>query len=126
VFLWLRRGTLRSAQVVRFLRHLRRHQRGPVLLLWDGLNTHRSRETRAHLDAQRHWLEVHRLPPYAPELNPVESLWGWFKGPAGTAHLCPDSLEPLARELRQARRRLGRRSAVLDGFLHRTGLFFAA
>jgi transposase len=24
---------------------------------------------------QPHWLEVHQLPPYSPELNPTERLW---------------------------------------------------
>jgi transposase len=25
--------------------------------------------------SNRHWLEVHQLPPYSPELNPTERLW---------------------------------------------------
>jgi putative transposase len=89
---------------VRFLRHLRRHLAGPVVLFWDGLNAHRSLETRAHLEAQRSWLTVHRLPAYAPELNPVEGVWAWFKGTA-TANLCPDGLAPLRQRLRTGRRR---------------------
>ena len=46
-----------------------------VVLLWDGLSSHWSHKMRAHLDAQRDWLTVERLPAYAPELNPVEYLW---------------------------------------------------
>lgn len=115
-------GAIRSTQVVRFLRHLRRHIRGPVVLLWDGLNAHRSAETRTYLEAQRAWLSVHRLPAYAPELNPVEGLWAWFKGTAA-ANLCPDDLAPVRRQLRLGRRRLGRHHARLRGFLHKAGLF---
>jgi DDE superfamily endonuclease len=37
-----------------------------VVLLWDGLGSHWSHKVRAHLDAQRHWLTVERLPAYAP------------------------------------------------------------
>jgi hypothetical protein len=44
---------------------------GPLVLVWDGLNTHTSRAMR-ELTAARDWLTVFRLPPYAPELNPVE------------------------------------------------------
>jgi putative transposase len=44
---------------------------GPVVLVWDGLNTHTSRAMR-ELVAARSWLTVFQLPAYAPELNPVE------------------------------------------------------
>jgi hypothetical protein len=44
---------------------------GPLVLVWDGLNTHASRAMR-ELIAARDWLTVFRLPAYAPELNPVE------------------------------------------------------
>jgi hypothetical protein len=43
-----------------------------LVLLWDGLSAHWSHQMRAHLDAQRAWLQVERLPVSAPELNPVE------------------------------------------------------
>jgi hypothetical protein len=44
---------------------------GPLVVVWDGLNTHTSRAMR-ELVAARSWLRVYRLPPYASELNPVE------------------------------------------------------
>ena len=44
---------------------------GPVVLGWDNLNAHVS-HAMAGLIAVRPWLTVFRLPPYAPELNPVE------------------------------------------------------
>jgi transposase len=47
-----------------------------VVLLWDGLSAHWSHRMRQHLDGQRDWLTVERLPAYAPEPNPVEYLWG--------------------------------------------------
>jgi hypothetical protein len=46
-----------------------------VVLLWDGLSSHWSHKMRAHLEQQRDWLTVERLPAYAPELNPAEYLW---------------------------------------------------
>lgn len=121
VFLMTHPGAVRSPQVVRFLRHLRRHIRGRVVLLWDGLHAHRSLETRAYVEAQSSWLTVHRLPAYAPELNPVEGLWAWCKGTAA-ANLCPDSLAPVRHQLRLGRRRLGRHPDLLQGFLHKAGL----
>jgi hypothetical protein len=47
--------------------------RGPVVVVWDNLNTHVS-DTMTELIAARDWLTVYRLPPYAHELNPVEML----------------------------------------------------
>jgi transposase len=44
---------------------------GPVVLVWDNLNTHVSR-AMSDLSAARDWLRVFRLPPYASEFNPVE------------------------------------------------------
>lgn len=121
VFLLLHLGAVRSAEVVRFLRHLRRHLRGQVILVWDGLHAHRSRETRAYLDEQRHWLTVVRLPAYTPDLNPVEGMWNWLKG-SRLPNLCPESLQPIRTNLRRARRTLARRSKIAHGFLRRTGL----
>jgi hypothetical protein len=46
---------------------------GPLVLVWDNLNTHIS-AAMTELISARDWLTVYRLPPYAPELNPVE-MW---------------------------------------------------
>jgi hypothetical protein len=68
--------TVNSERVTAFLRGLRRHIPGRILLLWDGLPSHRSAHTAQFLADSRHWLRVERLSAYAPELNPVEYLWG--------------------------------------------------
>ena len=44
---------------------------GPIVLIWDNLNTHTS-GAMAGLIAARDWLTVFRLPSYASELNPVD------------------------------------------------------
>jgi transposase len=71
-------GSIRSPQVVEFLSHLLRHIPGKLLVIWDGLKCHRSRLTWDFIREQqgRIWLEF--LPAYAPELNPVEYLWGYL------------------------------------------------
>ena len=51
---------------------------GPIVLVWDNLNTHTS-AAMAELVAARPWLTVYRLPPYAHELNPVEPVWSHLK-----------------------------------------------
>jgi putative transposase len=44
---------------------------GPLVLVWDNLNSHVS-AAMTELIAARDWLTVYQLPPYAHELNPVE------------------------------------------------------
>lgn len=114
---------MRSRQIVVFLRHLARHLSGPIVLIWDGLNAHKSRETKTYLASQARRFTVERLPAYAPELNPVEGLWGWSKGHA-VPDLCAENLEPVRRGLRRGCRHLRRRPDVLIGFLSRAGLSF--
>jgi hypothetical protein len=53
-----------------------RHIPGPLLILWDGLTAHRSRLVKQFVVDQNGRIELERLPAYAPELNPVEFLWG--------------------------------------------------
>jgi transposase len=45
----------------------------PVTLIWDNLGAHRSKAMRAYV-ATHAWPELEFLPPYAPELNPVEGV----------------------------------------------------
>jgi putative transposase len=67
-----------AERVVRFLRDLLRHLRGKVIVVWDGGTNHKGPAIREFLRRnKRLWLE--RLPPYAPDLNPVEAVWGWLK-----------------------------------------------
>jgi hypothetical protein len=58
---------------------------GPLVLVWDGLNTHTSRAMR-ELIAARAWLTVFQLPAYAPELNPVEPVLVQLQTIAGQSH----------------------------------------
>ncbi|WP_308066769.1 transposase [Microtetraspora sp. AC03309] len=46
---------------------------GPLVMVWDNLNTHTSAEMKT-LIANRPWLTVFQLPAYAPEFNPVEAV----------------------------------------------------
>jgi putative transposase len=61
-------------------------------LVRDNLNTHVSR-TMHQLIAARLWLTVYQLPPYAPELNPVEGVWSHLK--RSLANLTKHSLDQL-------------------------------
>jgi len=120
VLMRFHRGEVRTPQVLAFLRHLLRHLYGRIVLIWDGLQAHRSKLVREFVQRQ-HRLQVVRLPAYAPELNPVEGLWGWIKGTC-LANVCEEALEPVVEQVRRGVRRLRRRGDLPWAFLSRTGI----
>jgi transposase len=64
------------ADVVSFVRQLHRQLGRPLILVWDRWSVHRA---AARQLARYAWLQVEYLPPYAPELNPVEAVWNHTK-----------------------------------------------
>ena len=104
-------GTIRSPQVVAFLRHLLRHLPGKVLVIWDGLRAHRSRMVQTFVDTQRGRLQLECLPAYAPELNPDELVWNHMK--RALANSLPKDTKALHRQLRKPLRRLRRSQRLL-------------
>lgn len=70
---------IKSEQIIEFLKHLLRYIEGDILLIWDRLPAHRSKITQQFIRDQKGRLEIEYLPPYAPELNPVEYIWGYWK-----------------------------------------------
>ena len=117
-------GSYDTPRLIAFLNALKRHApRRRLVLIWDGLPAHKSREMSAYLAGQRRWLTVERLPGYAPDLNPVELLWGNIKGQE-LANLCPDDLGDVAAALRAGMARVRRRPTLARAFLKHAGLSF--
>lgn len=98
-----------------------RHKR--IILLWDGLPSHRSRLMTTYLDGQRKWLSVVRLPAYAPDMNPVESVWGNIQGKE-LANLCTDDLGGKVAGVRDGFIRIHSQKRLLHSFLKHAGLSF--
>jgi hypothetical protein len=92
---------------------------GPLVLVWDNLNTHVS-AAMTELIAARDWLTVYQLPPYAPELNPVEPLWSHLK--RSLANLAKRNLAQLTALVKTRLKRMQYRPSLLGGFLASTGL----
>jgi hypothetical protein len=59
----------------------------------DNATYHKDGDVWAWFDANRHWLEVHQLPPYSPELNPTERLWGHTRRTGTHNRYFPDEKE---------------------------------
>jgi transposase len=74
----------------------------------------------AWLRRQRSWLVVEPLPGYAPELNPVESLWSSLKG-MELANLAGDTLEDVVAAAERGIQRI-RHTHLPFSFLRHCGL----
>jgi DDE superfamily endonuclease len=92
---------------------------GPLVLVWDNLNTHVS-GAMAERIAARPWLTVYRLPPYAHGLNPVEPVWSHLK--RSLANLTKHNITELTALVKTRLKRMQYRPGLLDGFLASTGL----
>jgi transposase len=68
----------------------------------------------------RDWLTVFQLPPYASELNPVESVWSCLK--RSLANLATRDIIQLTALVRTRLRLMQYRSGLLTGFLTGTRL----
>ncbi len=113
-------GSIGQEQVVTFLRDLRRHLRGPIIVVWDNLSAHRSRLVRESLAVTRR-LQLELLPPYAPELNPLEYSWSHTKM-NGLANCCPADVDALQTAVTRAVAPLPHEQDLLRGFIRATKL----
>ena len=69
---------IRSPEVLRFLQALHRHLPHGLTLIWDRGRPHRATRVQTWL-ARHQRIVVEWLPSYAPDLNPVEHVWGHTK-----------------------------------------------
>jgi transposase len=68
------RKSISGDEVIRFLKHLLRHVKGPIVILWDKHPIHRRRTVKDFL-ARHPRAHVYEFPTSAPELNPTEFVW---------------------------------------------------
>lgn len=111
-------------KLIDFLSQLQQEfRRRRIILLWDGLPSHRSGLMSQYLKKQRKWLSVVRLPAYAPDINPVESVWGNISGQE-LANRCADDLDPMVKGVRDGFARIHSQKDLPFSFLRHAGLSF--
>jgi transposase len=120
-FLLLPNQNVTSVELIGFLRQLRQQLRGRIVLVWDRLLAHRSRAMNAFLAGQQS-ITVEYLPPYAPELNPVELVWSYLKTNP-LANLAPHDVEELTRVANRSAKVVQADENLLRAFLEGTPLF---
>ena len=105
--------------MVRTLRHFQRHIPGPLIIIWDRLNAHRATVVKEYLGV-RPEIEVHWLPPYAPDLNPEEGCHGNVK--QHLRNTLPSGVSDLRAGVDRGFARLRRRPDLILGFFRHAGL----
>jgi transposase len=106
----------RTPDVIRFLREVHSHVRRPLILVCDRLSAHRS-AVRQMLAAGTAWLHVEWLPPYAPDLDPVEDVWNQSKY-GDLANVIPDDIDQLHETLERLLETYRHEPNRLHSFFH--------
>lgn len=72
-------GKLNAESFVAFLQNFVQGRTDKVFLVVDGHPAHKAKLVKNYLQSLEGRLELHFLPPYAPDLNPDEYVWGYMK-----------------------------------------------
>lgn len=72
-------GKLNAESFVVFLQNFMSSQSGKIFLVVDGHPAHKANAVKSYLQSLKGRLELHFLPPYAPDLNPDEFVWSYMK-----------------------------------------------
>ena len=88
----------------------------------DRSKTHRSRLVAEFVAGQRGRLALDYLPAYAPELNPVEYIWGYWKHHE-LPNFCPHDFTQLSYHARHTLQRMRRRPMLVMAFWEQADLF---
>lgn len=96
---------------------LRAYAGRKIRLVCDNARYHHTRAVHDWLDGHRRWIEVYWLPPYCPDLNLIERLWGHLKRTV-LANTLFASVHDLAAAFQQGIR-------AVSGQRHKMGFLFA-
>lgn len=111
--------SIKSLQVVRFLRHLLHFFPNGFILIWDRARIHTSGITQTFLKEHPEILHEH-FPAYAPELNPEEYCHGNIKQYLRNA--TPTQADEIIRLLDNGFARLRRNPILIHSFFQAAGI----
>jgi transposase len=112
------RKNVTAEEVQEFLRKVQRSLGRKLIVVMDRWPVHR-RAAKNLFGDERFWIEY--LPPYAPDLNPVEHVWKHTKYD-DLVNYVPDDLADLESECELSINVTGSRPDLLRSFFHATEL----
>jgi transposase len=122
VYSLVHQESLTGLDTVVFLTHLLRVAGLRLLVIWDGSPIHRCTEVKQFLaEGAARWIHIEMLPPYAPDLNPLEWMWTHLKDVEMRNLACLD-LEELHMEFHLALGRTRQKPSLVRSFFAGGGL----
>jgi putative transposase len=106
--------------IVPFLDNMYKTLSGRINLVWDSIKIHTAEPVNIFF-ALHPAIKVFFFPPYAPELNPVDNIWGYIKYNC-LANFCPHNLTELRKHVRAELFRIQKRPDLLESMFRHTGL----
>jgi hypothetical protein len=110
----------RGHTIVAFLDHIYNRLHARINLVWDSIKIHSAEPVNIFL-ALHPAIKVFFFPPYAPELNPVDNVWGYIKYNR-LANFCPHDLVEFRKQVRKELFRIQKRPDLLESLFRHTGL----
>lgn len=83
-----------SPKIITFFDALHGDIEGPITVVLDNLKAHHSKLVQQYVKDNESWLQLVFLPPYCPELNPIEYVWSAWKR-TYLANCCPKNTNQL-------------------------------
>lgn len=103
-------------QTIWFLQKLHAYYGRRVIMVWDRWAVHRS--AAAYFDKNHpDWFQFEWLPPYSPQLNPVEQCWNHTKY-SDLANFIPDDIKHLKSEVYGSIEKLHHNQTLLRSFFN--------
>ena len=120
----LHEGSVNAGVFLEFLKRLMAGARQPIFLVVDGHPIHKAKMIKDYVAAQEGRLKLIYLPPYSPQLNPDEQVWGNVK--ARVAKQLPENKEKLKSLVLGALRRLQKLPELVKSFFQHPDCRYAA
>lgn len=103
--------TVSTARSARHLQNLRDRLARPMIVVWDRSTIHQGDPIR-NLLARNPDVSIESLPPYAPDLNPVEQLWSYEKY-GRLANFAPETAQQLKKVIQRDFRAIKKKPDLL-------------
>ncbi len=111
---------IRFDDVMAFLTALHRRLRRKFILVLDRHSVHR-KAVRLLQEKHPDWFEVEWLPPYAPDLNPMEMIWNHTKY-GDLANFIPADVHDLRQAVTSSLESTHHQQHLFRGFFRHAGL----
>lgn len=117
-------GRLSAGKFCEFLERLVKGVRKRIFLILDNHPVHRSKRVKQLVQDLKGKLTLYFLPPYSPELNPDELVWGYVKGKVGRRTVA--SRDEMASKVIGTLRSLQKRPTLVRAFFQQSNCRYAA